>query len=330
MRRFGLDERIQLAIEPSGLDKGRTTLRKLQSGLGRIGVEGWATAVSPLDKSHDIEAFQPDMAYCRSFAGAIVASQLGVNVSIETHAPPMTANMSKRLVVSAFEKSSSMRSLITISPVLKDHYAELGVPVQRIFVIPDGVDYSMFRPPPQGTFDPEHFVATYTGSLESYKGIPTILKSAKLLPGIRFQLIGGQHRDWQRTQKLISDLQLKNVSLHQWIDHSQVPPILWKSGVALLVPSGADASAKWTSPVKLGEYLAAEVPVIASRIPALQYWLSSEVVWCEPDDPRDLAVAIDAVSRDRAALKASLEQGARLARTLSYKNRAQSIIHTTL
>ena len=63
-------------------------------------------------------------------------------------------------------------------------------------------------------------------------------------------------------------------------------------------------SERYTSPLKLFEYLAAGRAVIASDLPALREVLTDDVnaVLVEPGQPRSLAGAIDALLSDRARL----------------------------
>ena len=103
---------------------------------------------------------------------------------------------------------------------------------------------------------------------------------------------------------------------------------MFKADLLLLPPSGKHPSANWTSPVKLGEYLASKTPILASRIPALTNFLTDEeVFFFDADDPKNLAEMILFIkNNDKLALKKS-ERGYQKAITMSYDLKAKKIIY---
>jgi glycosyltransferase involved in cell wall biosynthesis len=109
--------------------------------------------------------------------------------------------------------------------------------------------------------------------------------------------------------------------------HKDVPPYLWHADLLLLPPSQHHPSAAWTSPLKLGEYLASGTPVIATQIPALQDWLTPEdVAFVPPDDAAALAQAITDLLNDPPKQQALSQNTRQKARTLSYTHRAETIL----
>jgi glycosyltransferase involved in cell wall biosynthesis len=164
----------------------------------------------------------------------------------------------------------------------------------------------------------------YGGHLYDYKGIPAVLDAAALLPGVRFELIGGLEEDIARVRGRVAERGLQNVEVVGWVEHGVLPERLWRADVLLLPPGLGDPSKDWTSPVKLGEYLAAGGPIVASGIPALRDWVDERVVtWFEPDDGASLAGAIEralAEGEEAAAQRRGLAMD--LARGWSYAERA--------
>src|SRR5205085_2292431 len=82
-------------------------------------------------------------------------------------------------------------------------------------ILPDAVDLHMFIPPDSlsthhSPYPPHTKNVVYTGHLYDYKGIPTILQTAALLPDIHFHLVGGLPKDIQRHQTTIESTQLHN------------------------------------------------------------------------------------------------------------------------
>lgn len=262
-----------------------------------------------------------DLLYARHFHAAIAGLGLGVPTLLETHAH---INDPNPMLQAAIEATTRGLALSTISHRLREHYIARGGAASRIAVVPDGVDPAMFArpaalpPSPLAGAGP-HIV--YAGHLYDAKGVPTMLEAAALLPALSFTLVGGLPEDIARHGPSAP----ANVRLHPRVPLAQVPPFLWHADALLLVPSATDPSKDWTSPVKLGEYLASGTPLICSRIPALLDWLDDRhATWCEPDDAAALAAAIE----HAVAMPTELGRSERLLRaeSLSYRSRAERML----
>lgn len=273
--------------------------------------------------------FRPQMVYARNYVAPCLTSRLGLPSAVETHAHPHNRTRPFLRMLRA-TRHRNFRCLVTISPYLAGHYRQRGVPPQKLVVLPDAVDLELFRPPAALPPSPYHGPGphvVYAGHLYDYKGIPTILSAAARAPHVRFHLVGGLAEDLRRQRQRIGRMGLTNVQLHGPRPHAAVPRFLWHADALLLVPSAQHASARWTSPVKLGEYLASGVPVIASRIVALRRVLNDQVVrFVQPDDPADLATAVSDLVADTAAGCRLARAAARSAEELGYERRAQKIV----
>lgn len=271
-------------------------------------------------------ALQPDVIYCRAFYESIALAEAGFSVVVESHAPPSSRSSGVTELCNAFSRVPLLKRLITIHPALADGFARRGVNREKIRVVPDAVDLELFTPKSSHPKSPgSRFRITYAGSLERYKGIDTILEAARLLPGVQFSLYGGQPRDQARVRGQVQNY-LSNVSVHGWIPHTGVARELWNSSGLLLVPSAHHASASWTSPVKLAEYLASGTPTIATTIPALQHWLSDEVIWTPPDDADALAQRILELRSGLIDTESISKKAQSFARKLTYESRASKIL----
>lgn len=277
-------------------------------------------------------AFGAEVVYARHFEGALACAGAGFSTVLETHAYVGDESPLLRRACEATSRSERpLRAITTISPRLAAYYRSIGADADRLHIVPDGVDLGLFLPPARLDDPPfaraareQH--AVYAGHLYDYKGIPTILGAAALLPRVVFHLVGGLPEDIERTRAAAAAL--GNVRLHGPCPHAAVPRWLWHADCLLLPPSGEHPSAAWTSPVKLGEYLAAGPPVVASAIPGLRDWVDAPAVrWFRPDDAKDLAVAIE-TSLGETAEHAALRRGhARaLAERFAYSARAGAML----
>lgn len=231
-------------------------------------------------------------------------------------------------MVRAAERSKDFRALVTIAPVLRDNFIELGVPPEKVHILADAVDLDLFnRPAGYVKESRDRPKIVYAGHLYDYKGIPTILEAARLLPKYDFALVGGHAADVERVSDHVKSNRLTNVALTGLLPLSAVPEHLWESDVLLLPPSANHPSAQWTSPVKLGEYLASGNPVVATRIPALEYWLrNDEVLFVPPDDGNALASGIRHLLENIKHAVEIANRGSRFALNLSYRKRCKKII----
>lgn len=272
-----------------------------------------------------------DVVYARHFRAGLAAALRGVPTAIETHAYVGDPNPALQAAIDATR--GPLASLVTISRVLAEHYAERGGDPARIAVVPDGVDVARCRPPAGGTPGPAPFVRTaptghalYAGHLYDHKGIPTVLAAARRTPDVGFELLGGAPEDVARTRAAAASL--ANVRVHGAVPHGDVPRWLWHADALLLPPSAREPSAAWTSPVKLGEYLASERPIVASAIPGLMAWVDDAVVtWFRPDDEADLARALrTALAEPQARAAMRVAAARRLVQRFDYRQRAARIL----
>lgn len=270
----------------------------------------------------------PDLTYARNFWAPLLLSQRGAPCAVETHAPVAVENPLLDACLHATHQHAALRAVITIAPILRDHYITRGAHPDRVHIVPDGVDCELFQTPfPDPHSHPGPHIV-YAGHLYDYKGIPTILDAARLLPNAQFHLVGGLSEDIDRAQARIDRDALTNVALHGCVPHAAVPPYVQHADVLLLPPSNREASKDWTSPVKLGEYLATGVPIVASNIPALTRVLEEPMVrFFQADDALSLASAIE-TCLSSSAYTGTTARAARidLARSLSYPARAARIL----
>jgi glycosyltransferase involved in cell wall biosynthesis len=277
-----------------------------------------------------------DALYARHFAAGLAGAEHGVPTAVETHAYVDDPNPLLQRAIDATR--GPLDALVTISPRLREHYITRGAEPRRVHLVPDGVDLELFRPPSAGV-GPSPFErwstrghAVYAGHLYDHKGIPTIIEAARQMPETGFELVGGTPEDVARTRQRVEQGGLLNVRVNGLCPHAQVPRWLWHADVLLLPPSSAEASAEWTSPVKLGEYLASGKPVVASRIPGLTTWVQEPAVrWFRPDDAADLARAIgEALSESERTRVARIAAATELAERFSYPRRADAILEAVL
>jgi glycosyltransferase involved in cell wall biosynthesis len=310
---YGLTERLHWIQLPNTI---------LSQPIG----EHWKFALLALPA---IFLVRPHMVFTRNYIFPYITSRFGIVTVAESHAHIDNKTEPFLRLVKA-TRHRAFRLWVTISQRLAAHYQSLGAPKEKLAVLPDAVDLSQFQQPehlPLSPYSDRGPHILYSGHLYDYKGIPTILEAAKLLPNINFHLLGGWPEDIAKQQQKAQQLGLNNLTFHGLKPHSAVPPYLWHASVLLLTHSQHHPSAAWTSPVKLAEYLASGTPVIASDIPGLRDWVThNEVEFVPPDDPEALAEAIKHLLSDKSRAEQLREGGLRKAQELSYERRATAIL----
>lgn len=271
---------------------------------------------------------KPDFAYCRNYIAPIVLAELGIPTVAESHAYAGYSDSNRQRMLHALRDIKQFRSLITIAPILRNRYISLGAPAEKVYVMPDAVDIDLFTRPSNYIKSPRSRPRiVYAGHLYDYKGIPSVLEAANARSDWDFQLVGGHDNDIAQVASEIKRRELMNVSLVGRVAHSQVNEYLWDADVLLLPPSAKHASATWTSPVKLGEYLASGTPIVATGIPALRFWLNNgEVFFVDPDDGWALVHGIESVLKSPTNNNEMVSRGLRLASKISYHKRCSSIL----
>lgn len=298
------------------------------SRLTTLFLSNWAFG---WNASRIISRLAPDFVFCRHYIVPWLTAQKNIPTVAESHAHPGLNRPAFRFFT-ASSKLANFRALVTISDRLKTNFVERGVPEKKIVVLEDAVDLALFQrpdrmPPSPYKLDNVRPQVTYAGHLYDYKGIPTILQCAQLMPDVQFNLIGGFPEDIMRHQKIAEQKNLSNVHFYGFVDQCDLPSYLWYSNVLLLPPSLNHPSANWTSPVKLYEYLASKTPVVATRIPALTDWLSDkEVEFVEPDNAHAMARGIYKLINNKQRSIELCEYGYQRATQKSYAERAKQIL----
>lgn len=272
---------------------------------------------------------KPDLIYARNYMLPYLTSKIGIPTIAECHAHEGNKDPNFLKFIQGTRSNRFLR-LNTISGILANYYISIGAPEDKLSVVSDAVDLSLFSRPlsvPKTPYPVDTTNIVYAGHLYDYKGIPTVLKTASQMPHCLFHFVGGFPEDIQKQKQRAQNLDLKNVVFHGSFPHSKVPNYLWHADILLLPPSLDHLSARWTSPVKLGEYLAAERPVVASHIPALDHWLTEESCYFfTPDDPHSLQKTIECALSNPIKTQSRIESAKKLALKWSYSNRARNIL----
>ncbi len=202
-----------------------------------------------------------------------------------------------------------LAGIVAISRGLACELEQSGVAPERLLVAPDAVDLERFAAlPPKAEargalgLPPDGAIVVYAGHLYPWKGAHTLaLASRTLPPATTVYLVGGTPADLQAFRRFVAYERLDRVRVAGYVPPAMVPLWLAAADVLALPNSGREViSARYTSPLKLFEYMAAGRPIVASDLPSIRELLRhGENAYLVPaDDPQALAGGLEAVLSD--------------------------------
>lgn len=227
--------------------------------------------------------------------------------------------------------------IIAIAHGIKDDLVASGIDAARVTVAPDGVDLALFEHlPPRAElraaygFGHADVVIAYTGSFSQYydwKGVDTLLEAAAHAPaGWLFVLAGGSADE---VAALRATHAHKRVRFLGQLPHAEVPR-LTRAADLLVLPNkaGNRLSERYTSPLKLFEYMASGTPIIASDLPSIREILSErEATFFAPGDAHALKETIANAIDDSETPTRAAHAREKVSR-YTWDTRAQGIVTT--
>lgn len=148
--------------------------------------------------------------------------------------------------------------VVTVSTPLAEMVRQ-NLGYDNVVIVPNSVDDNAFRPPAQPT---GHITLVYIGSGAPWQGIERLAELWEEIhrhrPSVRFRVVSGD----ARTRRLYENIAESNVEATEAWTPDEVADSLVGCSAGFIARTPSIASrASW--PVKLGDYLAASVPVVA-------------------------------------------------------------------
>ncbi len=225
------------------------------------------------------------------------------------------------------------KGIVVITKKLKQQFVEQGIGESKVLVAPDGVDLKRFDISQSKeecrrklNLPMDKKIVAYTGHLYKWKGVDTLLESAKLLPDVLFVFVGGIKEDIEKFQSKANGLE--NVLVLGQKPYKEMPFYLKAADVLALPNSGnQEISRDWTSPLKMFEYMASKRPIVASGLPSIKEILNqSNAVLVEPDKAEAIVLAIENLLKNPNLSATIAEQAFNNVQQYSWYKRAESIL----
>lgn len=260
-----------------------------------------------------------------SYAAMELAHESGAPSILEVNAPLIDEQRRHRelsddetAVACARRAFRAAGAVATVSSGVADYVHGFGVDRRRVHVIANGVDAERFAPQLQAdeSLTRRGFTVGFVGTMKPWHGLDTLVTAFEMLrqqcSQARLLLIGdGPYRKELEEWRAGCEPDIRAaVQMVGAVSPADVPGYLAKMDAAVLCPPAL--SDYYFSPLKLFEYMAAGLPVVASRIGQIDEVIDDGVdgLLVTPGDPRALATALADLA-DRSSLRSSLGLAAR-------------------
>ena len=198
--------------------------------------------------------------------------------------------------------------LFVLTSLLKEDLVTRGIEADRIVVLPDGVEerfltFSMSKGEAREELGlvQEKKIIVYNGHLYPWKGADVLAEAAVGLPeDMLVCFVGGlPEMVAEFKEKYVSD----RVEFFGYRPYEEIPTWLRAADVLVLPNSGEQTiSARYTSPLKMLEFMAMGGNIVASDLPSLRELLSDDdAIFFAPDDAKSLKDALVKAVGDEGA-----------------------------
>lgn len=280
------------------------------------------------------ETWDPSsVVFTRDELSGYLLRKKGMSVFYDMHGFPEK----KRFLWKTFMRA--MEGIVCTNEWKKKQCHELfSIPKKKLIVARNGfdplkfdVDISKKVARKKLHLDQDKKLIVYTGHLYDWKGVDVLARASELFDDtIQVLVVGG-------SQKEIDDLE-KRVGSHRMHLVGQKPhvqmPYYMKAADVLVLPNSAKSKIPRyevytqydTSPIKLFEYMASNVPIVASDLPSIREILSQKNAYLfEPDNHTSLACGIELALSQKELSEKKADQAYIDVKDFSWVNRAAII-----
>jgi len=242
---------------------------------------------------------------------ALLPRLLGARIILDIHDPMPEFYMSKYRAGPRAPVVRLMRlqerlacalahAVIASNTAFRDNLVRRGIPADKIAVVtnvPDDRVFARHAHPRGGAREDGRFALIYPGTIAPRYGLEVAIRALPRLiphiPGMELVILGGQTEHASELARLADELGVGgHLRLEPPVSLHEVPARIARADLGIY-PALPDAHMSIAIPSKVLEFAMMGVPVVASRLPALQHLFPDTAIrYVEPGDPDALARAI--------------------------------------
>ena len=220
---------------------------------------------------------------------------------------------------------SGTKILVSNNDTKKIVINEYNVKSENISIVPNGVDLSLFKTNIKK--NPEKIV--FAGAMYYHRGLDILLEAIpyviKKIPNAKFILLGSGG-EMNKLKKIVSDKKLeKSVEFTGWINRDKIPQSISDASVGIGPLRLTDVTSR-ALPIKVLEYMAVSLPVIAKRGTLPLDVLENEKNGYFVDDVEDLVEKIIELLNDPKKVENMGIQSSNMVQKFSWNNVVTDII----
>ncbi|MBD2781135.1 glycosyltransferase family 4 protein [Xenorhabdus szentirmaii] len=170
----------------------------------------------------------------------------------------------------------SSKVVFALTSLLRDDiYQEYGIKTP-IVVAPDGVDMLAVEAAKSSHSVSQHehdapAQVLYLGSLHRWKGVPTVMKAMSYLDNATLNIAGGKPEQVERLQAMAEQMGVSHkVNFLGFVQPNNRFRIIADNDICVLPLMKTSIGSRYTSPLKLFEYMAMGKPVVISDFPSIR------------------------------------------------------------
>lgn len=236
-----------------------------------------------------------------STALAEVAEATGAAGVLEVNAPLIEEQRTHRVLVDEEAAAKALArqvaaatATVAVSDPVRDWVRE-RTGSESVHTVPNGVSITRIVPRPEDIGDP---VVTFVGTLKPWHGVADLLAAAALAKRPWKLRIIGDGPERAALEEQAAGLGIE-VDFRGAVAPADMPGQLAGSAIGVApYPDLGGEQQQYFSPLKVYEYLAAGLPVVASAVGQLPQILGELGTLVPPSDPAALAAAIDTLAAD--------------------------------
>lgn len=294
-----------------------------------------------------LEDIKPDLIIERlspfGSSGMLISKELGIPRVIEMNSPLTEEAMRWRTLqlnnlATSLEHSTLLTAdgIAVVSQELKDKLIDRSIDENRILVLPNGVDTGLFCPMGKNSQLQDDvglrdkFIIGFSGSLKKWHGVDILIQSVSKLisDGLNIALlIIGEGPEMKNLKMLAENEEISEQTVFLGkIPHNDMPSYISLFDVAT-APYIADDNF-YFSPLKVIEYFACGVPVVATRNGELSRVISNfdNGLLVDDNKPQSLANAILKLYSDESLRKTVAKNAKKIADARTWNANAKKLV----